>query len=169
MQQGLVQIYYGTGKGKTTAAVGQGIRAVGNNLKVIMIQFLKNDTSGECQILKGMEPKFKVFHFEKARGPIKELRAEDKHELTQEITLALKFSKKVMDTMECDLLILDEVLDAVEQGFVDETYLIELIQMKPEAIELILTGSKLPENLRLQVDTINRIDAEKHPMEETQV
>ena len=64
MENGLVQVYYGTGKGKTTAAVGLGVRAIGNDYKVIMIQFLKNDMTGECRILKDLEPYFKVFNFE---------------------------------------------------------------------------------------------------------
>ena len=68
MENGLVQVYYGKGKGKTTAAIGLGIRALGNDYKVIMIQFLKNDTTGECRMIKALEPDFKIFHFEKKRG-----------------------------------------------------------------------------------------------------
>ncbi len=166
MQKGLVQVYCGNGKGKTTAAVGLGIRAIGNHLKVIMIQFLKNDTSGECQILKQMEPNFKVFHFEKSRGFTWELTEEEKNELRQEIAIALKFAKKVMDTMECDILILDEVLGAVQENFISEETLLELVEMKPDAMELVLTGRICPEVLKPHVDYISCIEAEKHPMDE---
>ena len=67
MEAGLVQIYCGNGKGKTTAAIGLGVRAIGSNLKIIMIQFLKNNDTGEYATLKSVEPQFKVCNFEKKR------------------------------------------------------------------------------------------------------
>ncbi|MGL4363370.1 MAG: cob(I)yrinic acid a,c-diamide adenosyltransferase [Cellulosilyticaceae bacterium] len=166
MKQGLVQIYCGEGKGKTTAAIGQGIRAIGNNMKVIMIQFLKDSTSSECKVLKTLEPKFKVFHFEKKRGFTWELNEEEKKELQEEINMALKFAKKVMDTGECDILILDELLGAVQTGFVEEKTLEELLINKPETMELIITGRVFPEHLKKYADYISVINADKHPMNE---
>ena len=85
MEKGLVQVYCGEGKGKTTAAIGLGIRAIGSHLKVIMIQFLKNDDTGECRVLKELEPTFKVFHFEKHRGFTWTLSEEEKSELRIEM------------------------------------------------------------------------------------
>ena len=67
MEKGLIQVYCGDGKGKTTAAIGQGIRAVGQGMKVIMIQFLKSPSSGEINVIKKLEPDFKVFNFERTR------------------------------------------------------------------------------------------------------
>lgn len=166
MQQGLIQVYCGNGKGKTTAAIGLGIRALGNNFKVIMIQFLKHDNTGECRFLKQLEPNFKVFHFEKHRGFTWTLTDEEKHELAQEMQMALKFGKKVMDTMECDILILDEILGAIETGLVPVEALLELIAGKPESVELVITGRKLPDEIADKVDYISRIDAVKHPMEQ---
>ena len=181
MEQGLIQVYCGPGKGKTTAAIGLGIRALGSNLKVIMIQFLKNDNTGECRLLKTLEPGFKVFHFEKERGFTWTLTDEEKSELaqeihmalkflvqvhsSQEIHMALKFAKKVMDTGECDILILDEVLGVIEKGFADVKDLQSLVEEKPEFMELVITGRVLPDVLKDKVDYISYIEAVKHPME----
>lgn len=164
MEKGLVQIYCGNGKGKTTAAIGLGIRAIGNKLKVIMIQFLKNDNTGECMTLKTLEPQFKVFHFEKKRGFTWTLTEEEKTELKNEIKMAMKFAKKVMDTGECDILILDEVLGAVAGGFLTAEELCELIDDKPEHVELVLTGRNAFEGVVSRADYISQIDAVKHPM-----
>lgn len=65
LEKGLVQIYTGNGKGKTTAAIGLGIRAYGNGLKVIMIQFLKSGITGKVNVLNNLGENFKVYRFEK--------------------------------------------------------------------------------------------------------
>lgn len=164
METGLVQIYCGNGKGKTTAAIGLGIRAIGSNLKVIMIQFLKNDDTGECATLKTLEPHFKVFHFEKRRGFTWTLTDEEKAELKKEVGMAIKFAKKVMDTGECDVLILDEIFGAIATGYVGEEELCELIDGKSENVELILTGRDVPEEIAKRADYISKIEPVKHPM-----
>ena len=164
MEAGLVQIYCGNGKGKTTAAIGLGVRAIGSNLKVIMIQFLKNNDTGECATLKSLEPQFKVFHFEKKRGFTWTLTEEEKVELKKEIAMAIKFAKKVMDTGECDLLILDEVLGAVATGYITEKELCDLIDDKSEQVELVLTGRDVPEEIAKRADYISKIEPVKHPV-----
>ncbi|WP_070000796.1 cob(I)yrinic acid a,c-diamide adenosyltransferase [Cellulosilyticum sp. I15G10I2] len=163
MKNGLVQVYYGDGKGKTTSAVGLGIRAVGNNYKVIMIQFLKNDLAGECKIIRDLEPYFKVFHFEKEHGLTWTLTEEEKEELRSETKNALNFAIKVMDTAECDVLILDEILNVVEEGIIAETELCELIDHKPDEMELVLTGRNLTECIAKRADSISCVKAIKHP------
>lgn len=165
MENGLVEVYCGDGKGKTTAAIGLGIRALGNNFKVIMIQFLKNDDTSECKMLKQLEPYFKVFHFEKKRGFTWELTDEEKQELKSEIKNALKFAAKVMDTGECDILILDELLNAVSLGFIEEGEVCELIKNKPNEVEMVLTGRELPKKIEELADYISCIEAKRHPME----
>jgi len=163
MEIGLVQVYCGEGKGKTTAAIGQGIRAMGRGLKVIMIQFLKGGISGELKTLSKLEPEFKVFRFEKARGFFNELSPTEKNELKMEISNAVKFAKKVFDTKECDLLILDEILGAVENHLIAEEELVTFVKSKPQGMELVLTGRKLPVTLKDHVDYISEITPVKHP------
>lgn len=165
MEIGLVQVYCGEGKGKTTAAIGQGVRAMGRGLKVIMIQFLKGGLSGELKTLSKLEPEFKVFRFEKARGFFNELSSSEKSELKMEIANAMKFAKKVFDTKECDMLILDEILGVIENKLVTEEEMLTFIANKPQDMELVLTGRKLPETLKEQVDYISEIQFIKHPYE----
>lgn len=165
MEIGLVQIYCGEGKGKTTAAIGQGIRAVGKGLKVIMIQFLKGGSSSELKTLAKLEPEFKVFRFEKARGFFHELSYNDKEELKMEIANAMKFARKIYDTKECDILILDEILGVIENNILTEDQIISFIEGKPTSMELILTGRKLPSTVASKADYISEILAVKHPFE----
>ncbi|OOO00327.1 MAG: cob(I)yrinic acid a,c-diamide adenosyltransferase [Epulopiscium sp. Nele67-Bin004] len=165
MNTGLIQVYCGDGKGKSTAAIGLGIRAIGSGLKVIMIQFLKQDTTGEVKMLKTLEPNFKVFHFEKQHGFVWTLSDEEKAELKKEICMAMKFAKKVMDTGECDVLILDEILGAVETGLVTEAELLDLVENKNEHVELVLTGRKLPDEIKDIADYVSKIEGVKHPYE----
>lgn len=164
MEKGLVQIYCGNGKGKSTAAIGLGIRALGNGLKVIMVQFLKNGQTGECEFIKTLEPNFKIFHFEKERGFTWTLTEEEKKELQVEIQIALKFAKKVMDTEECDILILDEVLGAVSEGLVESSQICQLIDECSDQVELVLTGREVPDDIAAKADYISRIEAVKHPI-----
>lgn len=166
MDKGLVQIYCGNGKGKTTAAIGLGIRAIGRDLKVIMIQFLKNPDTGECKTLKALEPDFKVFHFEKPRGFTWSLTPEEREEKKLEIKNAMNFARKVLDTGECDILILDEILGAIQAGFVVEDEVSNMIDNKPDTVELVLTGRVLPDALAKKANYISKIEAVKHPMTE---
>ncbi len=165
MENGLVQVYYGKGKGKTTAAIGLGIRALGNDYKVIMIQLLKNDATGECKIIKALEPDFKIFHFEKKRGFTWQLNEEEKQELRSETKNALKFAMKVMDTGQCDVLILDEILNSLELGFVSEEDVCAIIDNKSEDVELVLTGRSLPDSIAQRANYISCIENVKHPMD----
>lgn len=165
METGLVQVYCGYGKGKTTAAIGQGIRATGRGLKVIMIQFLKGGPSGELKSLAKLEPEFKVFRFEKDRDFYFALSVAEKDELKTEVINALQFAKKVFDTKECDILILDEILSVVENNIIDDTELKAFIRSKPCSMELILTGRKLPLSLAEDMDYISEISQAKHPYE----
>lgn len=166
MDKGLVQIYCGNGKGKTTAAIGLGVRAIGRDLKVIMIQFLKNADTGECETLKLLEPKFKVFHFEKPRGFTWTLTPEERDEKKIEIKNAMNFARKVLDTGECDILILDEILGAIQAGFVVEDEICNMIDNKPEGAELVLTGRVLPDSIAKRAGYISKIEAVKHPMDQ---
>lgn len=165
MEIGLVHVYCGYGKGKTTSAIGQGIRSTGRGLKVIMIQFLKGGPSGELKTLAKLEPDFKVFRFEKERGFYKNLTFTELEELKMEIENAMKFAKKIFDTKECDVLILDEILGVIENDILSEEDLITFIKYKPHNMELILTGRKLPDGLNEIADYISEIKAIKHPYE----
>jgi cob(I)alamin adenosyltransferase len=165
MKQGCVQIYYGTGKGKTTAAVGQGLRAAGRGLKVFMVQFMKTPDSGEVKAIQRLEPDFKVFHFEKERGFFWTLNEEEQKELRQDILNALQFVKKVLSAHQCDVLILDEILATLEVGLITRAQLVEILEERPEEMELILTGRMLPGEIANYADYITEMQQIRHPYE----
>lgn len=163
MEIGLVQAYCGEGKGKTTAAIGQGIRAVGRGFKVVMIQFLKGTHTGEIESLLRLEPEFKIFRFEKDRGFYNELTVKDKEEVKMEIDNAFKFAKKILETKECDILILDEILGVLYNDIMSVNELNEFVLAKPKEMELILTGRFLPEEIKHNIDYISFVKQIKHP------
>ena len=107
MREGHIAIYYGEGKGKTSIAVGRGMRAIGEDLRVVMIQFLDYHNSKETALLKKMEPDFRVFRFEKEREGMDvregELDENLKKEIGSEIRNAFNFAKKIVDTGECEM------------------------------------------------------------------
>lgn len=159
MNNGSVEVIYGTGTGKTSLAVGKGIMALMEQKCVIMIQFLKGSQKKEDQdALKRLEPDFKVFRFEKADAFFEELSEEEKSEELINIKNGYNFAKKVVATGECDVLILDEVLGIIDQNIVGAEEFEKLIISKEDDMSLILTGKVFPEKLKPYVDAIFRID-----------
>lgn len=106
MRQGQISIYYGMGKGKTAVAVGRGMRAIGEEQRVVMIQFLDYHNSKEIALLKKLEPDFRIFRFEKDRAAEDVQGAENDEalhkEIFNEIRNAFNFAKKIVDTGECE-------------------------------------------------------------------
>lgn len=156
-----VQIYYGQGKGNTTAAVGQCIRAASLGYRVIIIQFLKGNDAEEFSFLKRLEPDIKLFRFEKEEEFYLDLTKDQQQEEKRNILNGFHFARKVLDTGECDMLVLDEVLGLVEVGIITVHDIIELIQLKDDYYKLVMTGHDLPKALIDHVDLISRIEPEK--------
>lgn len=161
MRIGHIYTYYGEGKGKTTLAVGQGLRAVGEGLTVIMIQYLNYNETKEFITLKKIEADFKVFCFEKKRPGIKVIDEETEKEIQSEIKNAFNFSKKILETGECDMLILDGIIEAVTRGFISEDDLCEILDKKQSYMDVIITGSKIHERLTEKSDYVFEISPKK--------
>lgn len=163
MRKGSIYVYHGEGKGKTTQAIGQGIRSVGEGLTVIMIQFLDYNDNKEAIPLKKLEPDFKIFRFEKNRDDIDHLNEEETKELIGELQMAFQFSKKILDTGECDILILDGINEAIKHRFIDEDAVCEILDKKPTYMDVIMTGSELYPKIAEKADYIFNICTEKRP------
>lgn len=161
MNKKIVQVYYGDGKGKTTAAIGQCIRAAGLGHSVIIIQFLKGRDIEEFSFLNKLEPQIKLFRFEKAKEFFCDLSLEEQNEEKQNILNGMNFARKVIETGECDTLVLDEVLGLIEYGIISIDDIIKLIQLRDDYFKLVLTGNYLPEELYDYVDMISKIEAIK--------
>ena len=140
MERGVIQIYYGEGRGKSTAALGNALRKADAGKNVIIVQFLKAKKEEPGELLQRLEPEIKFFRFEK---------------------LAENFARKVLATSECDLLVLDEILGVVDAGVISVEELCAIIRAKTEETDVILTGRRLPEELREIADEVYNIIAEK--------
>ncbi|MDR2892410.1 MAG: cob(I)yrinic acid a,c-diamide adenosyltransferase [Deltaproteobacteria bacterium] len=162
LEKGCIQVYTGDGKGKTTAALGLALRAVGRGLKVYMVQFLKSQESGELLAAPRLEPHFQIFRFEKKRNFFRLLSADEKLEVKRETEQALEFIKGVLRRAECDILILDEILGAYTNDLLSLEELLDLAALKPDAMELIFTGRNAPPELLEAADLISEMREVKH-------
>lgn len=164
MGKRIVQVFYGPGKGKTSAAVGQCIRAASLGQSVIIIQFLKGKDAEEFNFLERLEPDIKLFRFEKSEESYDLLLPSQQKEEKQNILNGFNFAKKVIDTGECDVLVLDEVLGLLDIGLIKVSDIIKLIELRDDYTRLVLTGRNLPEELREYVNIISKLDLEKDDM-----
>jgi cob(I)alamin adenosyltransferase len=138
LAQGLIQVYTGNGKGKSTAAFGLAMRAIGQGLRVQIVQFMKSGAYyGEITTIKKLSPDIEVRSFGR-EGFIKRgnARPED-YALAQE---ALDFAEEIMLAGERDILILDDINNAVYFELLSVERVLELLKQKPPNVELILTG-----------------------------
>lgn len=171
----MIEVYCGDGKGKTTAAIGLAVRAVGHGVPVIFAQFLKNDTSGEITILKNM-PEITVMHPSVFYGFIENTSEEEMAEIKRnygefldemEHTLCEKVGNlsKCRQTECADieaLVVLDEVLHACNFGLLDENLLFDFMGRHPHT-EFVLTGRNPSENILSSADYVSEIQKVKHP------
>jgi len=160
-KKGLIQIYTGDGKGKTTAAIGLACRALGYNLRVCYIYFHKNSEKrdGEYQVLKKLGVKVKGFakkhpHF------FKDI-SEDK--IRKECLNGLEFVKKIFQENKYDILILDEILISLRDGFLKEVEILDILNSKPKDLELVLTGKSVTKKIIEKADLVSEIKKVKHP------
>jgi len=164
LKRGLVQIYTGDGKGKTTAAFGQALRAYGRGLKVRIIQFLKDGNSGEVMVVKKMIPGIEVSSFGRP-GIISQtgLTAEDRNLALE----GLNRAKQLIRDGDQDILILDEICVAVWLGLIPENEVLGLIKEKPEYMELIFTGRYATKKIIDAADLVTEMREKKHPYNKT--
>lgn len=157
MKKGLVQVYTGDGKGKTTAAVGQAIRVLGRGYKVCFIQFFKKPTSGEVKILKSF-PNLKLVH------PLPFYPTEKNQDfLKKKIKGILPKISKIIKSENYDLVILDEINIALKNELLKERDVLNLIKNKPKSVELILAGRGATEEIIKKVDLVTELKEIKHP------
>ncbi len=158
MVQGLVQVYFGRGKGKTTAALGQGFRATGHGFKVFLIQFMKGNAKyGEIEAIK-QNPNFEVKQF--GTPVLVEVPGEIDFNEGQK---ALECAREVIASDQYDIIILDEVGVAIEMNIIRVEEVLELIEIKPDNIELILTGGqKVHPKIKKRADLLTEMKMIKH-------
>jgi cob(I)alamin adenosyltransferase len=161
MSKGVIQVYYGAGRGKTTAAVGDAIRAASEGKSAIVIQFLKRKNEQQQAFLNRLEPEIKFFRFAKSDQSFEELSEMEKQEESRNLRNGFNYSKKVVTTGACDVLILDELLGILDEKVVSEEEVRDLLAGRPEEMTLICTGRVLNETVREYADEIYHIAPEK--------
>ena len=160
LQQGFVQIYTGNGKGKSTAAIGQAVRAAGFGLKTYIAQFMKEYPYSELISLKHLSEWITIEQFGgDAFVYKKELPGEAELEKAGS---GLSVAREKMFSGDYDIIILDEAIVAIYFKLVTIENLVEFIRLKPKNIELILTGRYCPEELIELADLVTEMKEVKH-------
>jgi len=163
LSQGLVQIYTGNGKGKTTAAFGLALRAVGHGFRVYIIQFMKgNDGYGELAGIKRLSPECQLEHFG-GRGWVH--KGERLEENVEEANKAFLRAEEIILSGNWDIVILDEIVNAIWFELIPESQVLELLSKKPPHVELILTGRNASQSLIERADLVTEMVEKKHPYE----
>lgn len=157
---GMVHVYTGNGKGKTTASLGLGMRAAGHGFRVLMIQFMKGDIKyGELEAAKHL-PNFQILQFGRPDFVDKENPAQIDIDLAGK---GLERARKTVKEGEADLLILDEINVAVEWKLVSASDVIDIVKSRPENMEIVLTGRYAPAEFIEIADTVTEMTEIKHP------
>ena len=163
-EQGLVHIYYGNGKGKTTAAMGLALRALGQGEAVVIVQFLKKYATGEIQMLQG-EARAQVFRGKAGNHFTSAMTEEERKETRKIHEMNFSRAEQLIAEGKCELLILDEVLDAVAKGMFDEGMLVSFLKRRPPFLEVVLTGRAASPAVRETADYITKMEKERHPFD----
>lgn len=162
-KNGLVIVYTGKGKGKTTAALGMALRAIGYDYKVCMIQFIKGSWHyGEMTSSKRLEPEFELTAVGKGFVGIMDDKSpiEDHKKIADE---ALAIAKQKITSEKYDIVILDEINYAVNLGLVKIDDVLKLIQTKPVNVNLVLTGNHVRDEIIELADLVTEMREIKHP------
>ncbi|HSW55305.1 MAG TPA: cob(I)yrinic acid a,c-diamide adenosyltransferase [Ignavibacteriaceae bacterium] len=160
LKQGFVQIYTGNGKGKSTASIGQAVRAAGFGLKTYIAQFMKEYPYNELISLKHLSEWITIEQFGGDEFVYKkQLPGEEELDKAKR---GLESAKEKMLSGEFDLIILDEAIVAIYFKLIETKDLVEFIKSKPENVELILTGRYCPEELIELADLVTEMKEVKH-------
>jgi len=159
LQQGLVQVYTGDGKGKTTCALGLALRAAGQGFKVFMVQFMKGRNTGEAKAAARLAPELTLRYF--GRPGLVNLKAPDPEDLAL-INEARDLARRVMESGDYDLVILDEINLALAYGLIPMEDMLTWLRARPPWVEVVLTGRQAPAELVAFADLVTEMRPVKH-------
>lgn len=163
-EKGLVLVLTGNGKGKTTAALGLALRSWGHEMKVLMLQFIKSRQCGEHLAAERMQPGFEIRPL--GLGFINFNNPEDVARQQQAAREALQQVDNAMHSGQYQLLILDEILYALKYGLIELSAVLTLIDNKPAALHLALTGRDAPPEIIERADLVTEMKEIKHPYQQ---
>lgn len=160
--RGLIHLYTGDGKGKTTASVGLAVRALGAGLRVAFAQFMKGGVSSELGLLANCGAR--VMHIEGSKKFV--FAMNEAGRAAYRAVQAMIFADAVAAAGDFDVLVLDEIVSAIRTGMVDLDAVVDFLKTKPEGLEVIMTGRDAPLEILGFTDYISFVKCEKHPYEQ---
>lgn len=164
--RGLIHIYTGDGKGKTTAAFGLAMRCRGCGGRICIVQFLKTAPTGEVAFAEALhDPAWQIYRFESSHEFFFQMDDAQKKKLKCEIESALTFIEQRAMAGDCDMLVIDEILGAIENGLLDERRLVSILESRADGVEIVLTGRNAPASLVDVADYVTELKPIKHPYE----
>jgi cob(I)alamin adenosyltransferase len=161
LDKGLVEVYTGNGKGKTSAALGLALRAVGRGFKVCFVCFFKKNVSGESIAAKEyLQGKLVIYQAGRPGFIWVDTKPLPKdYELAKS---AFELAKKVIQSEEFDIVVLDEINPAMDLGLISVDEVLKLIREKPSNTELVLTGRAAPKEIIEVADLVTDMIETKH-------
>ncbi len=171
---GLVHVVTGDGKGKTTSSLGLAVRALGSNLRVYMIQFLKSGTTGELYTIKNHLPGMKIIQFgvdavkerqqklDQFRDKGSKFTFNPDEQEREAAMLGFEHARKIINSNDYDLVILDEINVVLDKGLIPIKDVLDLIENHGK-VELYFTGRDAPEEIIDKADYVNIVKSIKHP------
>ncbi len=162
MNNGLVHLYFGDGKGKTTAAIGLGVRACGRGKKILLVQFLKGNDSGEILFLE-CNSSFKILKDKPIKKFIPYMTAQEKKEAIVSQHELFKMAIEELKSEQYELVILDELIDIINEGILTLEELKDFLNTRPQSLEVVITGHNPKEELFALCDYVTEIKKIKHP------
>ncbi|MDR4507522.1 MAG: cob(I)yrinic acid a,c-diamide adenosyltransferase [Candidatus Brocadiaceae bacterium] len=161
MENGLIIVHTGNGKGKTTAALGLGFRAVGQGMKVLMLQFIKgSQRTGELHTVKRLEPDFQIVQM--GKGFIKACNGIISEDIRENVRKSWESAKEAIFSDSYDMVILDEINNVIDYGLVDAEDVISVLKEKPKRLNLVLTGRNARNTLIEMADMVTDMQEIKH-------
>ena len=165
MEKGLIEVYCGDGKGKTTAATGLAVRAAGCGMRVLFVRFLKNEHSGELVILDKI-PEIDVIHLNREFGFVFRMTEEEKQEAKEVYSNLWQEAVRRAVEEEYDMLVADEFMAAYRYEFIDHVHALDFLKNKPGKLEVVLTGRDPAPEIQELAEYISEVKKIKHPFEQ---
>lgn len=164
-QSKFIHCYYGTGKGKTTAAFGLALRAIGNGYPVLITQFLKSSFTGEIETIQKLSSLCTVKRFNTQSTAVWNMNDDENKILAQESEEGLTTIETLVKETEFKVVILDEILNAIGGGYLSAKKVKEFAIKLPVGTDYVLTGRPLCDEIREIADYITEMGMQKHPFE----
>jgi cob(I)alamin adenosyltransferase len=160
-KKGLIIIHTGDGKGKTTAALGLAMRAWGNGLRILVLQFIKGGWKyGELKTMEQLAPRLKV---KQCGEGFTQRNEEDKEKHKAAAQQALKEAEAEICSERWEMIILDEINYAVKFNLIEESAVLHLLEIKPKNLHLVLTGRDVSPSIIQKADLVTEMKEVKHP------